>query len=85
MVGPPNICADTNRGPQTPWDQEKAEKRKRRKRPPKKVEGDIDIDHVHEGQIADAARKIASWQGSTKANIYKVAKREIFRLLGEVR
>jgi hypothetical protein len=41
------------------------------------------IDDIHEGDIADAARRIASWQGSTKANIYKVAKREISVLLEE--
>lgn len=50
---------------------------------PKHLGGYEQIDNTHEGPIADAARRIASWQGSTKANIYKVAKREISALLDE--
>lgn len=48
---------------------------------PKHLGGYERIDHTHEGDIAEAARRIASWQGSTKANIYKIAKREISALL----
>lgn len=51
---------------------------------PKHLGGYEHIDNIHEGEIADAARRIASWQGSTKANIYKVAKREIAQLLEKI-